>query len=436
MSVAPADPTPIRLGLLNEGYQPTPICPPGCTHVDKRGTLCKSGGKAVHIAGWTKGAATARDVHSWQRTRPRDTNTGILTGDMVGVDADILDPSLAAQVDNLAEQYLGPTPLRRIGRAPKWLRCYRAETPMPKLETPERRLNGETIQVEIMGKGQQVAAYGIHPTTMRPYTWIDRQPLDVPLAELPVVSEDQLRAFLAATDALFVAAGAKLRVPPKAAASGPHVNRQAAAGANGAFGSTAGDFFQNVNQAALANISPWFTAIFPRATQEPRTGAWRISSADLGRSLEEDLSMHPTEGGKDFGTREPLSPITTAMRWGGAPDAKAAAFWLCKQLGKNPADLGWKEPTKPADRPNPKANGAARPQPAGSEEPDGSSGPEKVAPGDEEDIDEASHGEPRTKPRAKPKPEASDDLITEGAVADAFARKHRDRLRYCHDTSA
>ena len=52
------------------------------------------------------------------------------------------------------------TPLIRIGRAPKWLRCYRAETPMPKLETPERRLNSETVQVEILGAGQQFAATG------------------------------------------------------------------------------------------------------------------------------------------------------------------------------------------------------------------------------------------------------------------------------------
>ena len=41
-----------------------------------------------------------------------------------------------------------------------------------------RRLNGETVQVEIMGKGQQVAGYGTHPTTMQPYTWPDREPLE------------------------------------------------------------------------------------------------------------------------------------------------------------------------------------------------------------------------------------------------------------------
>jgi hypothetical protein len=336
----PTDPTPIRLGLLNEGYQPTPICAPGCNHVDRHGKPCKSGGKAVHISAWAKGDFTASDIRSWHRSRPQDSNTGVLCGELVGVDMDILDQALAAQVDALAEHHLGPTPLRRIGRPPKLLRCYRAETPISKLETPERRLNEETIQVEIMGKGQQVAVYGTHPVTMQPYIWTDREPLNTPLIELPVVSEDQLRAFLTAADGLFAAAGAALATPPKATPSAAHVNGYVAAGST-----AGGEFFRNVNKAALDNIRPWLTAIFPSATQEAGTGALRVSSADLGRSLEEDLSMHPTEGGHDFGTRESLSPIDVAIKWGRGEDAKAAAFWLCEQLGKNPADLGWKEPT-------------------------------------------------------------------------------------------
>lgn len=160
-----ADPTPTRLRLQCEGYEPTAVCPPGCTHIDRRGKPCKSGGKAVHVSGWATRAFTPDDIRSWRRSRPQDNNTGIRTGAVCAVDGDIPDEVLAAQVDALADQHLGPTPLRRIGRAPKWLRCYRAETPLPKMETPERRLNGSTVQVEILGKGQQVAAYGIHPTT-------------------------------------------------------------------------------------------------------------------------------------------------------------------------------------------------------------------------------------------------------------------------------
>ena len=305
MSDTSADPTQIRLGLLDEGYMPTPICSPGCTHVDRHGKPCKSGGKAVHIAGWAKGDFTVDDIRSWRRTRPQDTNSGMLTGAVCAIDGDILDAALAVQADALADQHLGPTPLRRIGRAPKWLRCYRAEMPMPKLETPERRLNGETVQIEIMGKGQQVACYGTHPVTMQPYTWPDREPLGVPLSDLPVITEAQVRAFLAAAEALFEAAGAVLVVQPKGTARA-HANGHAASGANGSAASD-GSFFKQVNRAALANLARWVPRLFPRAHLQ-QTGAYRVNSVDLGRDFEEDLSIYP-DGVRDFGPRKGLSPV-------------------------------------------------------------------------------------------------------------------------------
>jgi hypothetical protein len=338
MSATSADPTPIRIELLNEGYMPTPVCPPGCTHVDRRGKPCKSGGKAVHIPAWAKGDFTVDDIRSWHRRRPQDSNTGILCGAVCAVDADILDAALSAQMAALADQYLGATPLCRIGRAPKWLRCYRLETPLPKLETPERQLNGETAQVEIMGKGQQVAAYGTHPTTMQPYTWLDREPLDVPLSDLPVVNEAQVRAFLAAADAQLATAGAVLVVQPKAAPRA-HANGHAASGANSSAASSDGSFFKQVNRAALANLARWVLRLFPRAVRQA-TDAYRVASADLGRDYEEDLSIHP-DGIRDFGPRVGLSPCDVLMEFGGAPNVQAAALTLCEWLGRDPAEFGW-----------------------------------------------------------------------------------------------
>ena len=337
------DPTPIRLRLQCEGYEPTAVCPPGCTHIDRHGKPCKSGGKAVHVLGWATRAFTPDDIRCWRRSRPQDNNTGIRTGAVCAVDGDIPDAALAAQMDALADQHLGPTPLRRIGRAPKWLRCYRAETPLPKLETPERRLNGETVQVEIMGKGQQVACYGVHPVTMQPYTWLDREPLNTPLGELPVVSEHQIRAFLAAADAQLAAAGAVLVVQPKAATRA-HVNGHAASGANGA--ADGGSFFKQVNRAALGNLTRWVPRLFPRAALQ-QTGAYRVHSADLGRDYEEDLSIHP-DGVQDFGPRMGLSPCDVVIEFGGAPRLQDAALTLCEWLGRDPVEFGWNPtPHKP-----------------------------------------------------------------------------------------
>ena len=212
-----ADPTPRRLALIANGYTPVPVCAPGCQHIGKRGP-CLSPGKAVHLSGWARGGFTAADVRTWPSRRVLDTNTGLLCGNLVAVDGDILDPALAAEVEGLVERHLGPTPLRRIGRAPKWLRCYRAEAPMRKMETPELLMpDGTVAQVEVLGTGQQFVAYGVHPDTGQPYAWQGEAPDTTPLDRLPVVTPDALRAFLDAATALIVQAGGRKREPTRAA---------------------------------------------------------------------------------------------------------------------------------------------------------------------------------------------------------------------------
>ena len=85
-------------------------------------------------------------------------------------------------------------------------------------------------------------------------------------------------------------------------------------------------FFKDVNTPALANLSSWVPAIFASAKYYPGTGAWRISSVDLGRNLEEDLSISP-KGIKDWGVWDigdardgRRTAIDLVMEYGGAPD--------------------------------------------------------------------------------------------------------------------
>ena len=80
---------------------------------------------------------------------------------------------------------------------------------------------------------------------------------------------------------------------------------------------------------------------------EPGTGAYRISSRDLGRDLEEDLSISPL-GAKDWGVwdigdakRGKRSAIDIVIEYGGKQDATEAALWLCERCGVDPATLGW-----------------------------------------------------------------------------------------------
>ncbi|MET4210618.1 hypothetical protein [Bradyrhizobium sp. LA2.1] len=99
-------------------------------------------------------------------------------------------------------------------------------------------------------------------------------------------------------------------------------------------------FWQQVNTAAIASPDRWVKTLFPRAQYQPGTGAWRVSSEELGRKLEEDISIHP-DGIQDFGREHGINPIELVREYGGAPTTKDAAFWLCERMDIAPADLGW-----------------------------------------------------------------------------------------------
>jgi P4 family phage/plasmid primase-like protien len=397
----------MRLAALANGYTPLPVTAPDFQH-----KKVHSPGKMPFFKDWqeiSRETLTPEHIQAWPRTIRNHPNTGLLTGEMVGVDIDVPVPDLAAQIDQLAEAILGPTPLHRIGKAPKLLLCYRAERPLSKMETAELFLaDGVTVQVEIMGKGQQVLAYGVHPATMKPYEWPHGAPHTVPLAELPIASETALRAFLAAAEAVLRQAGGRTKREIEKAATaateaeeratkpgGPSGGASASAPRSGAGGA---NFFKLVNRRALADVGRWIKAIFPAATKEDGTGAWRVTSADLGRDLQEDLSVHPTEGGHDFGTRKSCSPIDICINHAGAPSPQQAAFWLCDQLGVAPADLGWKEGKK-------------------AKQPDTSNA--------QPDIDEngAIVG-------------LNGFSLTEDGIALAFTAAHQDQLRYDHTRGA
>lgn len=100
-------------------------------------------------------------------------------------------------------------------------------------------------------------------------------------------------------------------------------------------------FWRAVNEAALASLDQWVTQLFPNAIYHASTGAWRVTSAALGRDLQEDLSFSP-KGIEDFGREVKMTAINAVQEWGGAPSARAAALWLCEAMGRDPAALGYK----------------------------------------------------------------------------------------------
>jgi hypothetical protein len=100
-----------------------------------------------------------------------------------------------------------------------------------------------------------------------------------------------------------------------------------------------GDFFRNVNDAALLNLEAWVRELFPKARRSAN-GAYRVTSRDLGRNLQEDLSITP-QGIQDFGLEQSMTAVDLALDHGNFDKSITAALWLCEVLRIEPARLGY-----------------------------------------------------------------------------------------------
>jgi putative DNA primase/helicase len=93
--------------------------------------------------------------------------------------------------------------------------------------------------------------------------------------------------------------------------------------------STGDDDFARVNAEALRAYGLWVQQLIPQA--RPYRGGYRATSKDLGRDLQEDLSIHP-DGIRDFGLDRAYTPIDLVMQWLPAPKPRDALAWLAARL--------------------------------------------------------------------------------------------------------
>jgi hypothetical protein len=139
---------------------------------------------------------------------------------------------------------------------------------------------------------------------------------------------------------------AKLTAAAAKEKPGPKPNGHMNGHTNGHARTSGDNFFANVNTIAMDRLDDWVPALHPTAKKHA-TGAWRITSNDLGRDLQEGLAYHP-QGIRDHGEERGLAPITAVLHYGNVTDAVEAAMWLCRTLGIEPAKLGWRgNGTKP-----------------------------------------------------------------------------------------
>ena len=318
--------------LLANGYLIVPI---------------KPGHKRPALSNWQTSRLGASDLSAYPKH-----GVGILCGQgahpVAAIDIDTTDEALALQFSAWCHDNLGVT-VERVGNAPKVLLVYRAaEAGWGKCTGAwfEDEL-GLPHRLEVLNKGQQFVAYHTHPDTGRPYEWTDFfGGLEALRADqLPVVTSEQITKALRVFEEMAEAVGlvrrsdSALPVPAEPKDRTPREED---------------DFFGRVNESALADLGIWVPRLIPSA-REYNEG-YRVSSVDLGRDLEEDLSIVP-DGIVDFGVADmgderkgKRTPIDLVLEW--APqlfddplDAPLtpydAALWLCECMGTPKEDLGF-----------------------------------------------------------------------------------------------
>lgn len=187
--------------LRDRGYNPIPL-----------------NGKRPFTEGWENPAI---QWDPWLQTYAAH-NVGILTGKVIALDIDIDDAAINAAIhDEVAIRWDPDVPCR-VGRQPRKMLIFRsAHDHFPKI-TRQLTLNGVPCRIEVLGTGQQFAAFGTHPDTKQPFTW------PVPLCDfavLPAVTREEMQEFLTNTIAALASEG--LAYDARTASSGT-IERRAA----------------------------------------------------------------------------------------------------------------------------------------------------------------------------------------------------------------
>ena len=146
------------------------------------------GTKRPALSNWSRIKSTQELIKSWDA----DASIGITTGEVVAIDIDCYDKHVTNAIVKYCNQNIGRG-LARIGKAPKALLIFRTDTPMSKsVSSKYMDADGNTNCVEILGKGQQLVAYGIHPDTQQEYRWPKACPYTVPVENLPTINAEQI----------------------------------------------------------------------------------------------------------------------------------------------------------------------------------------------------------------------------------------------------
>jgi hypothetical protein len=155
-----------------------PIIPPDARIASTSNVPLENRGKApgaynpaedawAGLSGWqSEGMSSIKRAASWPTS-----NVGLRAALFPAIDIDTLTPEARDIVEHVASFYLGPSPVRERGDAPRSLLVYRltGDEPIRKSKIIFT-LNGQRHHVDVLGAGQQYVIAGVHPSGA-PYGW-------------------------------------------------------------------------------------------------------------------------------------------------------------------------------------------------------------------------------------------------------------------------
>jgi hypothetical protein len=242
--------THLRRGLIAHGYRPV-----ACI------------GKAAVVDNWQNSRWSAAQMEGIARNYPGATNTGLLCGELVGLDIDTPDEETARAIRAMVlELPDGDRSPYRIGKAPKFLYIFRAAEPRDKITTGAYLVGGLKCQIEVFGNRTQFVGFGLHPDTRQPYEWHNGSPAETPLADLPEITPESIDGLLARAEGYFAERGTLMK-----SASKPRDGRA----------STVVDSdhpWSIINSRALANLDAWATQLGLEDQEKYQSGHHSIAS--------------------------------------------------------------------------------------------------------------------------------------------------------------
>jgi P4 family phage/plasmid primase-like protien len=207
----------LRAELWRQGFRPVAVVNWNAPPIRPNGRRETPGKRPVGDA-WEERAR--RDPPEAAAVAPSADalNTGILCDGLRAVDVDVEDPAIVAAIRAAAERRFGVTLTRTRATGARVLMLYRAADGQPgsRILRAERiGPSGEPDKVEVLGRGRQFIAFGVHHSGAA-LDWEPLGPDTLPVHALPAISEDDLTAFLAEEVAPLIGADPAKAAPPVA----------------------------------------------------------------------------------------------------------------------------------------------------------------------------------------------------------------------------